>query len=114
MIGKKKEQVSEEVQKYICTKWQQVGDRGYAPGEFISVPEGTILPAEFMRCDFVPPPYFFALREINRRGRTIRLGELWPFREPPPAPHFAPLEDRELYEKFKVSNGFELRKKSGV
>ena len=111
-MRKEKVEVEEVAQaKYICVRTKQIGDRSYAPGEFLEAPAGVRMPDEFLNCDIAKGPYFFALREIIRNGRTFKPGEIWNFwKEDPPMPHFAPLEDRQLYTKFKVSNEYELRK----
>lgn len=116
---KKQEQVIEEVkEKFMCVQPTPYEGRSYQPGEMVTVAEGTEMPNGFLPFQHRGPqgiiehgPWYFCLREVIRGGKTYKPGWIWSdWKELPPEKHFAPLEDREFYEKFKVSNEYELRK----
>lgn len=112
-----------KTERFICTKSEHFGKRGYAPGEYLEVEAGVEVPAGFMPTVLEGPagtiqtgPFYFCLKECSRNSRTYFPGELWDrptFKDKAPAGLFAPLEDRDKYEFIQVSNDprGELRRK---
>lgn len=86
---------------YIVKRSVMFGERSYAPGQTVEVPEGKRMPDEFMPV-VEGGKYYFCIQECSRHGRNFKPPELWDrqsFKELPPMNCFALVEDKPKYEK---------------
>jgi hypothetical protein len=112
-----------EMKKYIVTKSTPYGQRIYAAGEFLELPDDVEAPATCLAMELQGPsgvlqtgPHYFALVECTRNGVDFKPGEVWPwpfFKEKPPMNLFAPVSERGDFEYQQVGNDprGELRRK---